>query len=196
MPAPSSTSTDFVGPLIAAVGALLVACVAGGFSLLGLIISKEQKVSEFRQAWIDALRADLADLVARAYQIQSFVIIHRHLQTNASDRWKETREDYVALNQASTRIKLRLNPEECESKLVLGSMSRMEDLLKDIKDEASSKKIDEIVDALERDAPVLLKKEWNRVKGGEPIYWWSRVLAFSIFLLAGIAVAVVLRRLH
>lgn len=29
-------------------------------ALLGLIISKEQKVSEFRQQWIDALREDIA----------------------------------------------------------------------------------------------------------------------------------------
>jgi hypothetical protein len=50
--------------LIAAASAFVVAWVAGAFSLLGLLISKEQKVSEFRQAWIDALRADIAALVA------------------------------------------------------------------------------------------------------------------------------------
>lgn len=43
----------------AAVGAVTAALIAGIISLLGLIISKEQKTSEFRQAWIDALRADL-----------------------------------------------------------------------------------------------------------------------------------------
>lgn len=43
-----------------AVGATIAAIVAALVALLGLIISKEQKVSEFRQQWIDALRADIA----------------------------------------------------------------------------------------------------------------------------------------
>jgi len=43
----------------AAIGAVVAALIAGIVSLLGLIISKEQKTSEFRQAWIDALRCDL-----------------------------------------------------------------------------------------------------------------------------------------
>ena len=38
-----------------AIGAIAAALIAGLISLLGLIISKEQKVSDFRQAWIDAL---------------------------------------------------------------------------------------------------------------------------------------------
>ena len=38
------------------VGAVGAAIIAGLVSLFGLIIGKEQKVSEFRQAWIDDLR--------------------------------------------------------------------------------------------------------------------------------------------
>jgi hypothetical protein len=45
-----------------AVGAVIAAIIAGSIALLGLIISKEQKVSEFRQQWIDALRQDIAPL--------------------------------------------------------------------------------------------------------------------------------------
>src|ERR1039458_8879231 len=39
---------------------IVVALIAGAFSLIAITLSKEQKVSEFRQAWIDGLRADLA----------------------------------------------------------------------------------------------------------------------------------------
>lgn len=45
-----------------AIGAIGAALIAATVSLLGLIISKEQKTSEFRQAWIDALRSDLGSL--------------------------------------------------------------------------------------------------------------------------------------
>jgi hypothetical protein len=37
-------------------------------------------------------------------------------------------------------------------------------------DPQSSTEIKRIVDSLERDAPPLLEKEWDRVKRGEPIY--------------------------
>jgi hypothetical protein len=38
--------------------AIVVAIIAGAFSFLGLVLSKEQKISELREAWIDGLRAD------------------------------------------------------------------------------------------------------------------------------------------
>jgi hypothetical protein len=45
-----------------AVGAIGTSIIAAMVSLVGLTVSKEQKVSELRQAWIDALRDDLAGL--------------------------------------------------------------------------------------------------------------------------------------
>jgi hypothetical protein len=90
------------------------------------------------------------------------------------------------------RIKLRLNPEECESKLLLRSMNEMEDLFKDLKAQqsdpaASIAKIFSIIDALERDAPILLKKEWERVKKGEPIYRKAKWAAAFILVLSAVA---------
>ena len=49
-----------------AIGAIAAALIAGLISLLGLIISKEQKTSEFRQAWIDGLRSELSLVIAHA----------------------------------------------------------------------------------------------------------------------------------
>ena len=189
-----SQTIELAVALIAAAGAFLVACIAGGFSLLGLIISKEQQVSGFRQAWIDALRADLAALVAHAYQIQSYAVAHSPF--SPVEFWKATREDYVELNQASIRIKLRLNPDEAESKIVLQAMGRMEALFRQIDDPLSPKKIDEIVDALERDAPPLLKKEWKRVKKGELIYRVAKILAASILVGAAVTVGFLLLRVY
>jgi len=45
-----------------AVGAIGTSIIAAMVSLVGLTVSKEQKVSELRQPWIDALRDDLAGL--------------------------------------------------------------------------------------------------------------------------------------
>lgn len=177
-----STSSISV-PALAAAGAALAGWIAGAFSVLGLLTSKEEKVSEFRQAWIDALRADLASLVAHAHQIYAYVAMHKPL--NDELFWKETREDYLALNGASTRIKLRLNRDEPESKLVLCTMQKMEALFAFIPTggpKLSIENINKITDELESNAPPLLKKEWNRVKGGELIYRiakWSSILIFG-----------------
>jgi hypothetical protein len=39
-----------------AIGAISAAIITGLLSLVGLIISKENKTSEFRQQWIDSFR--------------------------------------------------------------------------------------------------------------------------------------------
>lgn len=177
-------------PALAVAAAALAAWIAGAFSVLGLLTSKEEKVSEFRQAWIDSLRVDLALMVAHAHQIYAYVAMHKPL--NEELFWKETREDYLALNGASTRIKLRLNRDEPESKLVLCTMGKMEALFAFVPNgqpTLSIEKINKIVDELESNAPPLLKKEWNRVKGGELIYRiakWSSVVIFGV---TGVAAA-------
>ena len=179
----SGPQTDVSVALIAAASAFLVAGIAGAFSLLGLLITKEQKVSEFRQAWIDALRADIASLVAHAYQIHAFVV--QPDPWTYAEFWKATRDDYLELNSASMRIKLRINRDECDSRLILQSMSEMEALLSRPSIEPPEKwleRVNKIVDALERDAPPLLKKEWRRVKRGEPIYRLAKWLALFVFL--------------
>lgn len=41
---------------VVAIGGVVTALVAGAFSFVNLTLNKEQKTSEFRQAWIDGLR--------------------------------------------------------------------------------------------------------------------------------------------
>jgi hypothetical protein len=180
MPGPT---TQILVALIAGAAAALAAGIAGAFSLFGLLISKEQKVSEFRQAWIDALREDIAVLVAHGHQIQAFFAT----SPAGANLWTETRGDYVELNKASIRIRLRLNQTEEESKKVLESMKNMETLFGgDLREPKSLIELRRIVDALEHDSPPLLKKEWKRVKRGEPIYMAAMVLALLVFIGAGI----------
>ena len=50
--------------------AIMVAFIAGLFSFLNLVLSKEQKVSELRQAWIDGLREDLAAHIAAVFNVK------------------------------------------------------------------------------------------------------------------------------
>ncbi len=183
-----SNSEGKATALIAAGGASLAACIAGTCSLLALLSSKELETSKFRQVWIDELRKDIAELIARANHIQAY-----HFEPGTLDYtkfWKETREDYLELNKASTRIKLRLNQSECPCRLILQSMSEMELLFKFTEIDVSSRteKLQAIVRTLEQNAPPLLKEEWKRVKAGELPYriakWITGIAGLAAALLA------------
>jgi hypothetical protein len=56
-------------PLLATISAALI---AGYFSFVTLINSKEQKTSEFRQNWIDSLRNDIAEFTSSVYFIKFY----------------------------------------------------------------------------------------------------------------------------
>jgi hypothetical protein len=181
----NSTSTQLLVQVIATVSALTVAFIAGGFSLLGLIMAKEQKTSEFRQQWIDGLRADIAIYVAAVTIIKAHIELTEPL--DAKEFLKEIRQDYIDLNQASFRIKLRLNATEANSQAILEPMTTLEKKLNadsaDIK--AASAEIRAAMNELEESAPKLLKKEWKRVKKGELTYKVAKYGA-ALFCLASV----------
>jgi hypothetical protein len=189
-----SHSPEIQNALIAAAAACLTAWIAGTVSVLGLLISKEQEVSRFRQAWIDDLRRDIAEIIARIYQIHAYFHKSVPIYDDSFDYaafWKATRDDYLELNRASIRVKLRVNRDENASALVLQSLNDIEQLFKDdlgtVEVAATLARIHTIVSALERDMPPLLKREWQRVKSGEPVYRFAKVGAIVLFSIAGIS---------
>jgi hypothetical protein len=108
-----------------AIGATIAALIAGIVSLLGLIISKEQKTSEFRQAWVDALRSDLTGFLT---QINA---IHDATRVKYADHAKkvETLSPlYIPLNTSTFNILLRLNPNEDRCKRLLAAMEAFNSL--------------------------------------------------------------------
>ncbi|TWH71503.1 hypothetical protein LX59_01791 [Azomonas agilis] len=159
-----------------AIGAILAALITGLVSLLGLIISKEHKVSEFRQAWIDSLRSELANLISHANAIHGADVATFE---SASETWKIVRDDFVGINQSAANIRLRLNPKEKEAQAVLGKIEALERLLTPgvAMDYAEMNRVEK---ELVAKAQVLLKNEWMRVRNGEAIYHYTKILAFSI----------------
>ncbi len=85
------------------IGVVIAATIAGLISVVTLIVSKENKISENRQAWIDAQRADVADVIAAATQLEV---------ASRDDRAKLLAE----FDRAFTRIKLRDNPKRSASR--------------------------------------------------------------------------------
>lgn len=171
----------------AAVGAIGAGLIAGVVSLLGLIISKELKVSEFRQAWIDALRADTAALLANATAMHAANLAQ---SSSDPDRWK----DLLAVNEASAKVKLRLNPKESESITVLRTLDEHESQFV-LGKMADTAKLNELDKKLVAEVQTILKKEWNRVRSGEPIFRVARTLAIIVIVVSFVFIAFPLWRL-
>ena len=203
-PGPSGTSTvqvvadcascaagDGRGAGNAALGPIAGALIAGLFGLLGLIIAKENKTSEFRQSWIDALRSDIANFTASA---RSFAYYDSARREEADLLRKLEYEKILVdvhqrLVQAQMTIRLRVDPHGPDR-----SMKKLNDsLLTSIDEISASLNKAEFESAktqlgtLHGLAAPILKAEWQRVKRGETPYVVAKIGALVLIVVALIA---------
>lgn len=152
--------------------AMAASLIAAWASLLGLIISKESKISEFRQAWIDALRSEVARLIAHANAIHGASTAR---PMSGGTAWDAARPDFVGINEAAALIRLRLKPTDAEEKAVLANIAELEKLLAPgvILDHD---KINQEEKKLVGAAQTVVNREWRRVKHGEGGYRALRIL--------------------
>lgn len=157
------------------IGAVGAAIIAGLISLLGLIIGKEQKVSEFRQAWINELRECLVSYLANINAIADTIRVAISQKISPTG----LTENYKALNEANHGIRLRVNDTEEPSIALLNAMDEFEALAS-----SNSRLTLTNIRAAEAKFPTaskeLLKFEWNRVKRGEKTYFWTRNIVIGL----------------
>ncbi|MGV7121531.1 hypothetical protein [Sphingopyxis sp. 550A] len=165
-----------------AIGAIAAALIGAIISLVGLIVSKESKVSEFRQSWIDSLRSELSTFLASANSIASAREIEYR---NNKERLETLRPIYERLNETYYSIALRLNPTETESKNLRGCIVRISNYVNSGQQSDFSKFDSDRTDFINL-SNIVLKREWKRVKRGEPVYKVARWIATSatLFLIA------------
>jgi hypothetical protein len=157
----------------AAVGSVAAALIAAFIGFVGLVISKENKTSEFRHAWIDALRADIGVMIANANAIRGAMVAEH---ASKQDLFSETKDLFVTINQAATSIRLRLNPKERECQVILEKIAEYEKFMDRSPIDISA--CQECEKALIASAQVFLKKEWLRVRDGEPIFTFAKWIGF------------------
>jgi len=164
------------------VGAIGAAIVAGLVSLLGLVIGKEQKVSEFRQAWINELRICLVNYLASINAVCDAIRVQK---IDGKQPDQSLVVQYKLLNEASNGIKLRLNKEENTSRKLLKNMKDFEQLAS-----SNSNLTPDNIQRLEKDfikaSSNLLKFEWQRVKRGEPVYVWTKSIVTVCIIFLGL----------
>jgi hypothetical protein len=161
-------------------GTVIGASIAAVIAFLGLVVSKEQKTSEFRQAWIDALRNDLAIYLSRINSAYDAAVAGFE---STAELWKNVREDVVSMTDASTRIRLRLNHKEEPSDAILRTIRRIDKLFSPGIQPTKPQELDDLQHQLESQAAIVLKAEWKRVKRGEPIFVWAKWISLSVLCL-------------
>ncbi|WGQ34073.1 hypothetical protein QEZ63_09185 [Alcaligenes faecalis] len=186
--------SNISGPILAAAAAIAAAVIAGSFSYLNLITAKESKVSEFRQQWIDALRASIAEYLSAFAYIS---ILYKHFSEKddeKKDRFemaKEVRDTYFRVNRSYNDIILRINEAECDPEGQKLNDAFLVALAQTREHYNRGHYIEAFraCDAVRDAGKPLLKFEWKRVRRGEPSYNKAKGLALSV-LVAGLVAAV------
>jgi len=156
------------------IGAVTAALIAAFISFVNVLIAKDQKITEFRQAWINSLRDEIARFVALALAVSSMRHVIDAQQDNPNNRDKALdnmfsvlKDERARCSEYRNRIILFLNPEDDQ------------ELIKDIESLYSASAVSsktQHADIAEQCAgllaktQILLKREWQRVKRGEPLY--------------------------
>jgi hypothetical protein len=159
---------------LAPLATVVAALIAAAISFVTLTLNKEQKTSEFRQAWIDGLRSDLASFFAavRAFARATQERAHGEANGLPNTPFALTEETVSTLRhqvaEVRYRIQLRLNPQEANHQELLRLMTAaVEKQQKAIAGQAKTEEVLAAVEAAATFAPQVLKVEWERVKQGE-----------------------------
>ncbi|MBB2495949.1 hypothetical protein [Aquipseudomonas ullengensis] len=141
------------------------AVIAAAIAFLSLVIAKEQKVSEFRQTWIDSLREEVANTIS------NLILLHSALMRKA-DGDSVTANDvspYIAsVNVAMSSAHMRLNPADKDGADLIRALEDVENFFN--REVANCEELQVLIDSIRPAAKVVLKNEWERVKRGEFIY--------------------------
>jgi hypothetical protein len=185
---------NILGPATIAFGAIVAAVIAGSFSYLNLITSKEQKVSEFRQTWIDSLRNSIARYIA---SLSYLSILYKHYSEKDDtdkDKFemaKGVSDVYEKINSAYNDIIFRINDNEDDPK----GKNLNDNFLKALEETRNCYNKSKYIEAFQKCDAVrtatkpLLKFEWNRVKNGEPSYKRAKIISI-IVLFVGLLLAI------
>ena len=170
-----------------AIATVTAALIAGAIGFLSSVLSKEQKTSEFRQAWVDALRSDISDFIGHV-EIFSAAL---HFKTKRYGGEKaishlEDAIDEIAKSTATYyRIRLRLNPSEHVA--LLDALRKVFSIYSGKISLDTMEETEKLIENVAIESQKILKAEWKRVKRGELSFMLTKYVSLVVLLAALIA---------
>lgn len=176
--------------LVGASATVLAAIIAAAITFLAAVFTKESKVSEFRQQWIDSLRDDISELIS----VLCYLAHEYEQLKNSADKshtplvLDRIKPQMITIQRIHARIEMRLNPNEHEKLLnILGDFVNLSDHAK----KSTTEQV-VAIRAVINETQRVLKAEWRVVKKGEATYLWVKRLSFLALVFAVAALAMIL----
>ncbi|MBD7923738.1 hypothetical protein [Xanthomonas bonasiae] len=142
-----------------------IALGAVGAALVAALIARSVKISEFRQAWIDGLRADISEFISKSHEW-----IDLYLTFNAESNSEEKITLAPALDRIKydafhvlRRIELRFKPDDLEANSLLLALRDLLDPAK-LSPDSQYPNWRRLADDTTLKARHLLKEEWEVTK--------------------------------
>ncbi|ABM25732.1 hypothetical protein G3485_03430 [Shewanella baltica] len=170
--------TELTVATISAGAVILAALISFIVAVSSAVIAKEQKVSEFRQAWINDFRADAATFISCSC---SCIFSLDGLQSSKKIKYDTAiyldfyNSSYSSLEVTAIRLQFRLNP--TKDILLINSINKLKILFDDIVTNSSKEQFPQAIAEvkkhnlhLQKEVHHILKSEWERVKKGELRY--------------------------
>ncbi|MBB5190665.1 hypothetical protein HNQ50_001387 [Silvimonas terrae] len=179
----------------------MTAAAGGGVALLVSTVSKEQKISEFRQAWVDGLRAELAELTAVFTMTSTLFEQEQRITREFADLSEAEQNTNRALHEAHVarfsdnkmaalnkialsvmKLSLRLNdrPEHVALNQLLDRVYQQTELWSD--KEALAIWHAEIMTV----GRAIIDFEWKRIKVGEPAHVRTQKIAYAVLVFSAV----------
>jgi len=170
----------------AAIGPIFAAMIAALAVFISTVLSKEQKTSEFRQAWIDELRKDVAQYVSGTIEFAA-LFSQKKRKLEGIDFLAENFDAIRDLQSIEYRIIFRLNPIKHASLISKIKGLRLQ-MISLYEQGTTNNELEEaITGAITDDCKIILKSEWERVKKGESGFRLVKWAAMGIAILGLLA---------
>ena len=172
---------------IVLLGAMFAALIAGFFAFTNLIASKENKISEFRQDWINALRASISVYISSLTYLSSVYKHYLNRPEENRDKFEMARDVenvYAKVNESYNDIIFRIN----DSEKSINEKALNDAFLEALQRTREHYNRNELAEARNACDPLreatkpLLKYEWKRVKAGELNYRISKYFAVLVLI--------------
>lgn len=134
-------------------------------AIIAAFIMRGVKISEFRQAWIDGLRADISEFISKAHEW-----IELYFVFNAEEEQRKKAELAPKLDRVKydsfhvlRRIELRFKPDDNKANTLVSNLKNLLDPAKlEPNNQYSSWRT--LADNAVQNARALLKEEWETTK--------------------------------